>query len=494
MWDVRLGGGPRLAAIAVALGVLAPAAVAVEVPAGLNATVASAEPNGVGLVPAMGWSSWSFLRKGPTEANVEAQARALVSSGLARVGYDYVNLDDFWYICPGPQGPVVDNYGRWEPNSNFPSGPGGQNGIEALAAYVHHLGLKFGLYVTPGISLHAVDENTVVLGPNGKPSGYRADQIAGVSAEYNYNCGGMVNLDTMPGHAPGAPPGTQVLTPGAQDFLDSWADEFASWGIDYLKLDGVGSFDIADVIGWSQALRQTGRPIHLELSNNLAIGDAGTWSQYANGWRTGNDIECYSCEQDGSSYPLTDWANVALRFEQAAAWQPYGRPGAFNDYDSIEVGNGSNDGLTLPERQSQLSLWALASAPLLLGTDLTHLDRVDLRLLTNKAVIAVDQDGIDASRVADSPLSQTFAKRERNGDIVVGLFNTGPRAELLSANVKSFHLPEPGPGAPVPAAGPPGGPTFHLIDLWDGKSSASTGLVQAEVPPHGVALFRVSAR
>ena len=123
-----------------------------------------------------------------------------------------------------------------------------------------------------------------------------------------------------------------------------------------------------------QALRQTGRPIHLELSNSLNIADASTWQQYSNGWRTGGDIECYSCESGGSSYPLTDWANIESRFDQVAQWQPYGGPGAFNDYDSLEIGNGSNDGLTPDERQTQMSLWALAASPLILGTDLTHLD------------------------------------------------------------------------------------------------------------------------
>jgi hypothetical protein len=110
----------------------------------------------------------------------------------------------------------------------------------------------------------------------------------------------------------------------------------------------------------------------------LGIADASTWQQYANGWRTGGDIEDYGAEPSGSSYPLTDLANVESRFNQVARWQPDGEPGAFNDYDSIEVGNGSDDGLTYDERQTQLSLWSLASSPLILGTDLTNLNRTDL--------------------------------------------------------------------------------------------------------------------
>jgi Alpha galactosidase A/Alpha galactosidase C-terminal beta sandwich domain/NPCBM-associated, NEW3 domain of alpha-galactosidase/Alpha-galactosidase, CBM13 domain len=431
------------------------------------APAAHAENNGVGLTPAMGWSSWSFLRHGPTAANIEAEAAAMKSSGLASVGYRYVNLDDFWYQCPGSQGPAVDQYGRWVVDSSkFPADPPtGRNGIQVVAGYVHSLGLKFGLYVTPGISAQAVAQNTPILGPDGQPSGYTADQIAEPSVhENNYNCGGMVGID--------------YSKPGAQDFIDSWADEFASWGVDYLKLDGVGSFDIPDVQAWSQALEQTGRPIHLELSNSLNIADASTWAQYSNGWRTGGDIECYACEPSGSSYPLTDWANVESRFDQVAAWQPYGGPGAFNDYDSIEVGNGSNDGLTLDERMTQLSLWALASSPLILGTDLTNLDPADLALLKNTAVIAVDQDAIDASRIVDAPAEQVFAKTEPNGNVIVGLFNTTTEPEVISTSAGVLGLPT--------------GTDYFLNDLWAHQTTETAGAISANVPPHGVALYRVS--
>ncbi len=284
------------------------------------------ENNGVGLTPALGWSSWSFIRRNPTASVIEAQADAMKSSGLARVGFQYVNLDDFWYQCPGSQGPNVDANGRWATDTTKFPNSGSTDGIQVVADYVHHDGLKFGLYVTPGISKQAVAENTPIEGTS-----YHADDIATTTNETNYNCGGMVGID--------------YTKPGAQEFINSWADEFASWGVDYLKIDGVGTSDIPDIQAWSAALQQKGRPIHLELSNSLSISAASTWAQYSNGWRTGGDIECYGCESNSSSYPLTSWANVASRFNQVASWQPYGGPGAFNDYDSLEVGNGSNDGL-----------------------------------------------------------------------------------------------------------------------------------------------------
>jgi hypothetical protein len=155
-----------------------------------GAPAASAEDNGVGRTPLLGWSSWSFVRSHPSAAKIEAQADALKNSGLADIGYSNVNLDDFWYICPGSQGANVDQFGRWviDPAKFPPSGS--ENGIQAVADHVHGLGLKFGLYVTPGISRQAVAQNTAIEG-----TPYHADDIATTASENNYNCGGMVGID-----------------------------------------------------------------------------------------------------------------------------------------------------------------------------------------------------------------------------------------------------------------------------------------------------------
>jgi hypothetical protein len=297
---------------------------------------ARAENNGLVVsAPLMGWGTWDDVSS-PSTSTDEAEAKALVSSGLKADGYVYVNQDDGWYDCPGNQGPDVDSYGRWVTNAGEFPASGSTNGIQVLASYVHSLGLKFGLYVTPGISDQAVSAKTKIEGTS-----YTANEIADGDSEHNYNCGGMQGIN--------------YSKPGAQAFINSWADELASSGVDYLKLDGVGSFDIPDVTAWSTALRQSGRPMVLELSNSLNINDGTTWSSLANGWRTGNDIQCY-CST------LTQYDHVSQRFDSAADWQPYAGNGGWNDYDSIEVGNGSHDGLSVPERQTQLSLWSLAAS------------------------------------------------------------------------------------------------------------------------------------
>ncbi|MGW2033741.1 PQQ-dependent sugar dehydrogenase [Streptomyces sp. NPDC001811] len=375
---------------------------AAAVPLVGTAHPAAASDNGQSVRPAMGWSSWSFVRRRPTEAKIKAQADALVSSGLKDHGFLYVNLDDFWQKCDG-DGFVVDTYGRWAVDTaKFP------DGIEGLADYVHSKGLKFGFYVTPGIAKNAVTKNTPIEGTS-----YHAKDIADTSrTEKNYNCKNMYHID--------------YSKPGAQEFVNSWARQFASWGVDYLKIDGVGSSDIPDVQAWDKGLRASGRPINFALSNNLPVADASTWRKLANSWRTQGDVECYCGPgSNGSGYPLTDWSHVAKRFDSAAYWQPYAGPGGWNDLDSLEIGNGDQVGLTADQRRSHLTLWSMAAAPLLLGTDLTRLDPVDKAMLANDRLIGVDQDGVAAKRIVSNGVQQVWSKRESDGQYVVALFNTG---------------------------------------------------------------------
>jgi hypothetical protein len=423
---------------------------------------ASAEDNGLERKPVLGWSSWSFMRKHPTTAKMKAQALALHNSGLQDLGYQYVNLDDFWYQCPGPQGPNVDAYGLWVTDpSPFPP-QGDSDGMKVVADYIHSLGMKFGIYVTPGISKQAVSRNTPIKGTS-----YTASQIANPSVkENNYNCKGMVRID--------------YSKPGAQEYTNSWVNMLAAWGVDYIKIDGMQDNNAADVKAWSNAVRQSGRPMVLDVTQgSYTTALASTLMKYANQWEFAPDVECYRCEKGGSSYPLTSWPDVANRFNFVAEWQPYAGPGGFNDYDSLEIGNGDNNGLTPLERQTQLSLWALGASPLILGIDLTHLDPTDLqKYLKNTDVLAVDQDSIAAKRVLNNGNQQVFAKSEPNGDTIVGLFNTGAQSEKISVPASTAGLAESKGG-------------YSLHDLWTGETKKTGGTISAMVPSHGVALYRV---
>lgn len=420
---------------------------------------AHAQSNGAALTPLMGWSSWSFLRSAPTEAKMKAQAQAMSTSGLVAAGYKYVNLDDFWYLNPGS---TVDANGRWVTDtSKFP------DGMANLGTYIHGLGEKFGMYLTPGIPVAAYNQNTPIEGTT-----YHArDIVSNTTAyetNYNFGNGSMYYIDYTKNPA------------AAQAFLDSWANQLAGYGIDYLKLDGVSPNDgdteaVADVQHWAQALNQTGRTIHLELSNSLTVGDAASWQQNSNGWRIDGDIECYC---GSTSYPLTDWNNVTGRFSDVVPWIGTGITGGWNDLDSIEVGNGSNDGLTLDERKTQLTFWAIENSNLTLGVDLTNLDSTDLGLLTNSEVLAVDQAGHPARAVDRATSLQAWYAPNGDGSYTVALFNLTGSAATVSVNWQDIGFT---------------GSSAAVHDDWSHTDlgTFATGY-SASLPTHGTALLKVT--
>ncbi len=443
--------------------------------------------------PVMGWSSWSFLRFGVNAERIEKEANGLVSTGLVKYGYNHVNIDDNWYLCPGPGGPTVDKYGRWVVDSSeFPS-VGGKNGIAAVAAYVHHLGLKFGIYETAGISKQAVEQNTPILGTSDT-----AGQIAVNLPQNNYDCGGMDHID--------------YSKPGAQAYVNSVVDQLADWGVDYIKLDGITDQNRADIKAWSNAISQSGRTMVLDITEGeYGTELAPTLDEYANQWEFSPDIEINGPDEGSANscsappytgcksvFPFTSyswWAST--RFDAVATWQPFGGPGGFNDYDSIEVGDGSKaSGMSPAAERSQLSLWALGSAPFILGINLTNKvtnafgtsdgpTASGLAMLENRGVIEVDQDAIDASRIELSGDSQIFTKLEPRGDAVVGLFDTdqasGATPELVSTTASALGLPASAGG-------------YRVENLWTHSSEtiSSAGNIQETVEPEGVALLRVT--
>ena len=358
--------------------------------------------------PFMGWSSWSSIRKKPTEENIKAAADVLASKFKSH-GYQYVNLDDYYML---DWRTTVDEYGRWAVDpKKFP------NGMKALGDYIHDKGLKFGHYVTLGIPKAAINQNTPIEG-----TPYHAKDIVDFSKgqKKNFNYDEMYAID--------------FSKPGAQEFIDSWARQFASYGIDYLKIDGVRNQDIADVEAWAKALEKTGRPIHVELSNNLDIKHISTWKQLSNGWRTDHDVEAY-----GTRY-LASWKKVARRFDDVAQWQAHAGPGGWNDLDSLNVANGSKDGLTKDEKISYVSLWAIAASQFVIGNDLTKLDDFGLSLLTNDAILGVNQSGVAGKRLYKKGDTQVFYQSLPDGSYNIALFNTGSDTHNVSVKWEDLGI------------------------------------------------------
>ncbi len=414
---------------------------------------ASAAGGGAAPKPIMGWSSWSNFRGGITESIVVAQARAMHST-LQSHGYTYVNVDSGWTNRE-------DGFGRklWN-TTKFPSG------IPALASQLHSMGLKLGIYLTPGINRTDVASNVPIFGTN-----FHAQDFADTTTTGNTAGSTTWRID--------------LSKPGSHEYIQSLADLYASWNVDYIKMNFVGpgggrvpADNRTEIQAWHQAILSTGRPIVLELSNSLSFANASTWQQFANGWRIDGDIECYRCEVKPSHFPLTSWAKVSLRFADLPRWTPFAGPGGWNDLDSLEVGAGANDGLTAAQRRSAVTLWSIASAPLILGPDLTHLDAADLALITNDEVIAVDQAGVPASPLAPGGTQQVWRSKQPDGTFVVALFNLSTTA-TATVRVTWSQL-----GFNRPAS---------VRDLWSHKDlgTRATGF-SASVGPGATRLLRVT--
>jgi alpha-galactosidase len=355
--------------------------------------------NGLAQQPLMGWSTWSSIGASVTASKIESQARVL--AGMLKLhGYLYVNLDDYWYLNPIT---TVDRYGRLVVNAQkFPQG------IAGLSRYVHSLGLKFGIYLNPGIPVAAVTQNTPIEG-----TVYHARDIANTrmyETSFAFGNKSQYFID--------------YSKQGAQAFVNSWADLLAQWQVDFLKLDGVAATNIPEsqavnnILAWSKALRQSRRPIYLLLSGRFTTSQGSLLRQNANGWRIDNDIECYS-----SCPTQVSWNNVSTRFNDVLAWIPWAGPGGWNDLDALYVGNELQDGLTNDERQSYMTLWAISAAPLYIGDDLTNLDAFGLSLLTNDEVINIDQQGVPARPIAINTQQQVWWAKEPDGSYVVAIFN-----------------------------------------------------------------------
>jgi len=288
------------------------------------------------------------------------------------------------------------------------------HGIAAVAAYVHARGLELGIYEDAG----------------------------------DATCG--------------AYPGSY-----GHDLED--ARTFASWGVDYVKLDWCNTQGLnpqGEYRRMRDALLATGRPIVYSLS---IWGVAFPWlwgPQTANLWRTTGDIK-------------DSWQSVMqITALNAPLWR-YARPGAWNDPDMLEVGNG---GMTDTEYRTHFSLWAEMAAPLIAGTDVRRLSAPARTILTNRDVIAVDQDalGVQGHPVLRSGATSVWAKRLAGGDVAVLMLNSGDTPALVSAPLRKLGLRQ----------------TAHYVvrDLWTHRDTLSGPVLAAGVDRHGVAMFRVSPR
>lgn len=389
--------------------------------------------------PPMGWNSWNHFGRDVSDADVRAAADALVSSGMKDAGYVYVNIDDGW------QG-TRDVNGNIRANSKFPD-------MKALADYVHARGLKLGIYSSPGPRTCANFE-----GSYGHEE-QDAHTYAAWGVDYlKYDlCSYRILLAE---NAPG-------ITAEQKDALQHASDPRAQMmqASRYLKVYSPQQIAMmkAAYEKMHLALQKTGRPIFYSLCQ-YGIGDVWEWgpSVGANSWRTTGDIrDAYTSMSD-------------IGFGQLGIAQ-FAGPGHWNDPDMLEIGNG---GMTPDEYRTHMSLWALLAAPLLAGNDLSKMSRETLSILTNRDVIAVDQDplGKQGERIAASKATEIWMKPLKGGAVAIGLFNRGG-----TENSVTLRLTDAGLHKPVKA---------H--DLWVGRDlGVLRNSYTATVPRHGVVMLKL---
>lgn len=398
----------------------------------------------IALTPPMGWNSWNCFAQEVSADKVKRAANAMVKSGLINHGWTYINIDDFWENNRDSKdqsirGKFRDKAGNIVPNSRFVD-------MKGLADYVHGLGLKIGLYSSPG----------------------------------PWTCGGCV---------------------GSYGYEKSDAESYAKWGFDYLKYDwcsygnvinGLPDNDPYKVSSLSynggselntaikpfkvmgQFLRQQPRDIVFSVCQ-YGMSDVWKWggSVSGNSWRTTNDI--------------TDtWVsvkNIVLDQDKSA---PYAKPGNWNDPDMLVVGhvgwgNPHPSKLRPDEQYLHISLWSLFAAPLLIGCDMEKLDDFTLNLLTNDEVIEINQDPLGKQATCLQTISELriYVKELEDGSRAVGFCNFG--TDIVDISYKDFEK--------IGLNG-----KFNVRDVWRQKDISTietkTSQLALKVPVHGVVLYK----
>ncbi|KAH9921937.1 glycoside hydrolase [Epithele typhae] len=400
--------------------------------------------NGLALTPPMGWNSWNYFSCGVNEDIVLRAAKSMISYNLTRLGYEYVLVDDCWQADtrdPKTGAPVEDK-GR------FP------NGMKDLVDKVHAMGLKFGIYSSAG----------------------------------TYTCAGRF---------------------GSLGYEEIDAKTYAGWGVDYLKYDncynegraGTPMISYERYNNMSMALNATGRPMVYSMCN---WGEDGPWNfaiEIANSYRISGDI--YPNYNDFDiRCPCTDVLDCKLAGFHCSVMRildfsaPIGQKsgsGHWNDLDMLEIGN---DDMTLYEQLTHFSMWALVKSPLILGNDVTSMTPQTLTIITNDALIAINQDG-------NGPITRRWKKPVKDGEIqlwsggtannsiIFTVLNTSPTTQTVYLDFADVFYDQGRYYARQ---------NFKLFDLWMKDETDNWGApagqaqfnLTLEVATHSIRVFRAT--
>lgn len=329
-----------------------------------------------------GWNSWDCYGASVTEEEVLLNAE-LMRDELLEYGWDTVVVDIQWYEPTADSSFYhkfteldMDEYSRLIPSVNrFPSAKDGQ-GFKALGEKIHAMGLKFGIHIMRGIPRQAVHQNTPI-----KDSTYTAREIASANSIAPWNTD-MYGLD--PDH------------PGSQVYYDSLFELYASWGVDYIKVDDIADSKLYgthldEIKMIHKAIKNSGRPMVLSLSPGPAnIEYAEEFQEYANLWRMTDDY-------------WDIWELLFGMFERCRVWAQYVKEGSYPDCDMLPMGRigirsidgGATDRMTRftqAEQRTMMTLWSIFGSPLMFGGDLRYNDDFTWGILKDETLTLMHRE------------------------------------------------------------------------------------------------------
>lgn len=429
--------------------------------------VAKDDVPAVAATPPMGWNSWDSYGESVSEQDIRANARVMAER-LKPFGWEYIVVDMGWYVKNHSAGNNAENaefsmdeFGRYEPAANsIPSAANGE-GFKPLADYVHSLGLKFGIHILRGIPRIAVKENLPIF-----DSPYHAADAADTSDTCPWN---PFNYGVDPSRV------------AAQAYYDSILRLYASWGVDFLKVDCIADhpYKGADIRMLAEAIHKAGRPIALSLSPGPApLLHADVFERYAQMWRISDDV--WDVWYGSTNFPQ----GPGNQFARAAEWAKYSGAGHWPDADMLPIGRlepaagwGTPRAtrLSRDEQRTMLTLWSIFRSPLIMGGNLTLLDDWTASILTNSEVIAVDQHSRDNHAAINTRTAAVWLAQPQTGDgYYLALFNLEDSPQSLSYSWKGLGL---------------GGSKYRMRDLWRRKDLPSASSIFVTLAPHASALY-----
>lgn len=414
--------------------------------------------------PPMGWNSWDCY--GPTVVEDEVKANAdYMSKNLKKFGWQYIVIDIRWYVENDKAGGynqtdpkyLMDEFGRYQPAVNrFPSAANGK-GFKGIADYIHGKGLKFGIHIMRGIPVIAVKQNTPIPGTNAKAQDIYSPEGQCVWLRDNYT------VDSK--------------KEGAQAYYNSLFQLYATWGIDFVKVDDLAG-RLPEIELVRKAIDNCGRPIVLSISPGPSpLQQAEFLKVNANMWRTVGDF-------------WDNWPQLKPQFDVCARWAPHVGNGHFPDADMLplgkigiraERGEPRMSGFTKDEQYTLMSLFAIFRSPLMFGGDLPGNDEFTLSLITNREVLKVNQNSTNNRQLfRNDDLIAWTADDPKTGDKYLALFNAMDQREIMESKAiwNSNLITAQTPGQSVDVDLPvEGAEKLYLVTTYDEgpRSGSHTG-------------------